>query len=97
MAGMAREALKELYKEADCALNICGSHDLNEELESIRHLIYVESDPGVEQIKIDQGERETIDYLTAHSISSPSVRILARPPSLFRLTASTGCQRVSRW
>ena len=57
---MEREALLKLYKEADCALNISGSHDLNEELVSIRHLIYVESDPGVEQIKIDKGERDRI-------------------------------------
>ena len=66
VAGMSREALNQLYKDADCALNICGSHDLNEELSCIRHLIYVESDPGVEQIKIDLGESETIDYLKAH-------------------------------
>ncbi len=66
VAGMSREALVQLYKDADCALNICGSHDLNDELNLIRHLIYVESDPGVEQIKIDLGESETIDYLKAH-------------------------------
>jgi hypothetical protein len=66
MAGMERDALFKLYREADCALNICGSHNLNEELASIRNLVYVESDPGVEQIKIDKGERDTIDYLRAH-------------------------------
>jgi hypothetical protein len=66
MAGMDFDALMELYKQADCALNISGSHELNEELATVRHLIYVESDPGVEQIKIDRGERDTIDYLRAH-------------------------------
>jgi hypothetical protein len=66
VAGMSQEALVQLYKDADCALNICGSHDLNEELNFIRHLIYVESDPGVEQIKIDLEESETVDYLKAH-------------------------------
>ena len=65
-AGMSLLELKTLYKEADCALNICGSHDMNDDLRSIRHLIYVESDPGVEQIKIDQGESATIDYLKEH-------------------------------
>ncbi len=65
-AGMTMEALRTLYQEADCALNICGSHDMNDDLRSIRNLIYVESDPGVEQIKIDQGESETIDYLKEH-------------------------------
>jgi len=65
-AGMSLSALKTLYQEADCALNICGSHDMNDEIRSIRNLIYVESDPGVEQIKIDQGESATIDYLKQH-------------------------------
>jgi len=66
IAGMSLAKLRILYKEADCALNICGSHDMNDDLRSIRNLIYVESDPGVEQIKIDQGESETIDYLKEH-------------------------------
>jgi hypothetical protein len=66
IAGIERVALLKLYKEVDCALNICGSHDLNEDLALIRHLIYVESDPGVEQIKIDKGEQETIENLGAH-------------------------------
>ena len=66
MAGMDRNALLKLYKDADCALNLCGSHVINEDLASIRHLIYIESDPGVEQIKVDKGERDTVDYLRAH-------------------------------
>ena len=65
-AGMSLSQLKTLYREADCALNICGSHDMNDDLRSIRHLIYVESDPGVEQIKIDKDESATIDYLKEH-------------------------------
>ena len=66
VAGMQRRALLDLYKRCDCALNICGSHGLNEDLASIRHLVYIESDPGVEQIKIDQGDEATIAYLRAH-------------------------------
>ena len=66
IAGMSLAELRTLYKEADCALNICGSHDMNDDLRTIRNLIYVESDPGVEQIKIDQGESSTIEYLKEH-------------------------------
>ena len=66
IVGLSLTELRTLYKEADCALNICGSHDMNDDLRTIRNLIYVESDPGVEQIKIDQGESETIDYLKEH-------------------------------
>ena len=82
-AGMSLADLKTLYREADCALNICGSHDMNDELRSIRNLIYVESDPGVEQIKIDKEESETIGYLKEHrhlftfgeNISTPAFAI----------------------
>ena len=66
IAGMSLEDLRRLYREADCALNICGSHDMNDDLRTIRNLIYVESDPGVEQIKIDKGESQTVDYLKEH-------------------------------
>ncbi len=63
VAGMSPTALLQLYKEADCALNICGSHWINKDLERIRHIVYVESDPGVEQIKVDQGNQEAISNL----------------------------------
>ena len=66
IAGMSLEDLRRLYREADCALNICGSHDMNDDLRTIRNLIYVESDPGVEQIKIDKEESQTVDYLKEH-------------------------------
>lgn len=65
-AGMELPALLQLYREADCALNVCGSHWINDDLSTIPHLIYVESDPGVEQIKVDQGNENTIHYLTQH-------------------------------
>jgi hypothetical protein len=66
IAGMERDALSKLYKDADCAINISGSHLIDEDLASIRHLIYVESDPGVAQIRIDKGEREQIDRISGH-------------------------------
>jgi hypothetical protein len=65
-AGISMEQLRTLYREADCALNVCGSHDMHDELRAINHLIYVESDPGVEQIKIDKGESQTASFLREH-------------------------------
>jgi hypothetical protein len=61
------QQLRALYRECDAALNVCGSHDLNDDLLSIRRLIYVESDPGVEQIKIDLGDATARDYLARHA------------------------------
>jgi hypothetical protein len=66
-AGLDLPQLRTLYRECDAALNVCGSHDLNDDLLSIRRLIYVESDPGVEQIKIDLGDTTARDYLARHA------------------------------
>ena len=66
MVGMKHEELLQLYRDSDAALNICGSHNLNEDLALIPNLIYVESDPGVEQIKVDQNNETTISFLKEH-------------------------------
>ena len=65
-AGLPRSFLNELYKDADALLNICGSHELNDDLLRSERIIYVESDPGVEQIKVDLGDRPTLEFLTRH-------------------------------
>jgi hypothetical protein len=67
-AGLDLDGLHRLYRTCDAALNVCGSHELNDELREIPRLIYVESDPGVEQIKIDLGETATREYLQAHDV-----------------------------
>ncbi len=67
-AGLGLEKLRELYRTCDAALNVCGSHDMNDDLLAVRRLIYVESDPGVEQIKIDLGEASVRDYLSRHAV-----------------------------
>lgn len=64
--GMAKEKLRELYRDADAILNVCGSQEFNEDLAVSERILYVESDPGVEQIKVDKGEQTTIDYLQKH-------------------------------
>jgi len=66
-AGLTLEELRRLYRECDAALNVCGSHELNPDLLAIRRLLYVESDPGVEQIKIDLGDAGTRQYLESHA------------------------------
>lgn len=67
-AGLDLGGLQELYRTCDAALNVCGSHDMNEDLLGINRLIYVESDPGVEQIKIDSGDTGVRDYLRRHAV-----------------------------
>ena len=52
--------------EADAILNICGTQEFNEDLLASDRILYIESDPGVEQIKVDQRVRSTIKYLRRH-------------------------------
>ncbi|HEX4639439.1 MAG TPA: hypothetical protein VH170_08125 [Chthoniobacterales bacterium] len=65
-SGLSLKKIRQLYRGADAILNICGTQEFNEDLLESDRIIYVESDPGVEQIKIDKGVRSTIDYLKRH-------------------------------
>src|SRR5437773_9064930 len=65
-AGLPLKRIRQLYKSADAILNICGTQEFNDDLLASDRILYVESDPGVEQIKVDQGVRSTIDYLRRH-------------------------------
>ncbi|MBA2585638.1 MAG: hypothetical protein H0U99_04050 [Chthoniobacterales bacterium] len=65
-AGLPLHRIRQLYREADAILNVCGAQELNEDLRTSDRIIYIESDPGVEQIKVDQKNRSTIRYLRRH-------------------------------
>src|SRR5262249_7648113 len=47
-------------------LNICGTQEFNDDLLSSDRILYVESDPGVEQIKVDKRIKSTEHYLRRH-------------------------------
>lgn len=65
-AGMSIRRIRALYRSADAILNICGTQEFNDDLLASKRILYVESDPGVEQIKVDRGVDSTIDYLKRH-------------------------------
>ena len=67
-AGMPLKKLRELYRTADAILNVCGAQEFNEDLLASQNVLYVESDPGVEQIRVDLGEQKTRDYLNRHRV-----------------------------
>ena len=64
--GLPLKKIRQLYRDADAILNICGAQEFNDDLLISDRILYVESDPGVEQIKIDKGVRSTINYLRRH-------------------------------
>ena len=65
-AGLPLKKIRQLYREADAILNICGTQEFNNDLLDSDRIVYVESDPGVEQIKIDKGVKSTMEYLRGH-------------------------------
>ena len=64
--GLPLKKIRQLYRDADAILNICGAQEFNDDLLISDRILYIESDPGVEQIKIDKGVRSTINYLRRH-------------------------------
>ena len=65
-AGMSLKRIRQLYRDADAILNVCGAQEFNEDLLVSDRILYIESDPGVEQIKIDKGVKSTVEYLRRH-------------------------------
>ena len=65
-AGLPLKRIRELYREADAILNVCGAQEFNDDLLKSERILYVESDPGVEQIKVDQGVKPITKYLHRH-------------------------------
>src|SRR5436189_4821561 len=64
--GLPLRKIRQLYKSADAILNVCGAQEFNDDLLASDRILYIESDPGVEQIKIDKGIKSTIGYLRRH-------------------------------
>jgi len=66
--GMTEPQILQLYKDADAFLNVTGAQELREEHMACPRRIYVESDPVAAQIKVAQGNPETIAALSAHQV-----------------------------
>jgi len=64
--GLRLSKIQQLYREADAILNVCGTQEFNDDLLKSDSILYVESDPGVEQIKVDKNTACTINYLSKH-------------------------------
>jgi hypothetical protein len=65
--GLSELQFANLFKEADAIINVTGSSELREAYLNVPIRIYLETDPGVPQIEVAQGNRYTIDFLSAHT------------------------------
>src|SRR4051812_28705519 len=64
--GLSLPKIRQLYREADAILNVCGTQEFNDDLLASDRILYIESDPAVEQIKIDKKIKSTLRYLRRH-------------------------------
>jgi hypothetical protein len=65
-AGLRLTKIQQLYREADAIFNVCGTQEFNDDLLQSDSILYIESDPGVEQIKVDKKNHSTVEYLGKH-------------------------------
>jgi hypothetical protein len=64
--GLEEREILELYRTADAFLNVTGAQELREEHLQCRRRIYVETDPVAAQLKVVNGDEQTIEALAAH-------------------------------
>jgi hypothetical protein len=65
--GLSRDRLRQLYREADGLLNVCGATQLKDEHLRCPVRIYLETDPVFEQIRVAEGDRRAIAVLEGHT------------------------------
>lgn len=71
--------LKQLYRDVDAVINLCGAQEAREDHATIRCLVYMETDPVPTQVAVAKGEQATIDVLERHDILFTYGENLGRP------------------
>jgi hypothetical protein len=67
--GLAADSLPGLYRDAEAIINLSGAHVLSEQQLACRRRVYLETDPGIPQIRLSRGEptiRRLVDEHTHH-------------------------------
>jgi hypothetical protein len=65
--GLSEIQILRLFEKADAIVNLTASTLLREEHLRVPARIYLETDPGLPQIVVAKGNRQTIDFLNAHT------------------------------
>ncbi|MFN8543417.1 MAG: hypothetical protein U0807_04345 [Candidatus Binatia bacterium] len=66
--GLSASRLQELYRSATAIVNLCGATAPREEHRQSGRLIYVETDPVYEQLRIASGDESSLGFLAAHDV-----------------------------
>jgi hypothetical protein len=64
--GMSAAQLRQLYKDCDALLNVCGATVLNDDHQAANYRIYVETDPVTNQLEIANGKEKTLQVFRDH-------------------------------
>ena len=66
--GLSRTRLDELYRSAAVIVNLCGATAPRAEHRQGARLLYIETDPVYEQIRIAKGEVSSLEFLAGHDV-----------------------------
>jgi hypothetical protein len=66
--GTTRARLDALYREATAIVNLCGATAPRAEHRQGARLLYLETDPVYEQIRIAQGDTASLAFLASHDV-----------------------------
>jgi len=66
--GLDRARVHALYASADAIFNLCGATRLRPEHRQGARLCYVETDPVYEQMRVANGEADSIAFLAEHDV-----------------------------
>jgi hypothetical protein len=69
----------ELYRSADAIFNLCGATSPRDEHRQGARLCYVETDPIYEQMRVANGEDDSIGFLAAHDVLFTYGELLGTP------------------
>jgi hypothetical protein len=64
---LAPDAVKRLYAQAAALFNVTGAHFIDEDMKQCPRRLYVETDPGIPQIRAANGDPEMLALLAGHT------------------------------
>jgi hypothetical protein len=67
VGGLPPERLPRLYAEARAILNLTGTHLIDEQMAACGTRIYLETDPGIPQIRLFHGDGRQADLIAGHT------------------------------
>jgi hypothetical protein len=66
--GISAAECIQMLRDADAVINLCGALDPTEEHANARCLIYLGTDPGQFQVKLQQGDPKTLRCVASHKL-----------------------------